>query len=184
LGIDCSCYTNWLISDEPKAKETFNSFLIKNKKDYEKTQKAKIKKQYDEITTGKAMGLADKYFSRFIRLYFSFNGSCTCYTCGTIKPILEVDNGHYMKREHKATRFELNNARPQCKNCNGDTKHNGKQIEFREHLVNEIGLVEVERIEALSKTSINATGLFYRKIADEYRLKLNELQKKLKVKYW
>jgi hypothetical protein len=39
LGLDCSCYTNWLISDNPKAKETFNSMLIKNKKDFEKKKK-------------------------------------------------------------------------------------------------------------------------------------------------
>jgi hypothetical protein len=30
-GLDCGCYNYWLISDDPKAKETFDKFLIKNK---------------------------------------------------------------------------------------------------------------------------------------------------------
>lgn len=35
-GLDCGCYTTWLISDEPMAKKVFDSFLTKNKKDYVK----------------------------------------------------------------------------------------------------------------------------------------------------
>ena len=45
LGYDCKCYTNWLISDNPKAKETFDSMLIKNKNDYKKKKKEKWNKE-------------------------------------------------------------------------------------------------------------------------------------------
>lgn len=184
LGLDCSCYTNWLISDDPKAKETFKSFLIKNKKDYEKKKKKEFIKKKQEVNEKGLMRMADTYFSRFVRLTFSLNGNCTCYTCGTIKHIKDIDNGHYMKREHKATRYLLNNCRPQCKTCNGDTKHNGKQVEFRENLCNEIGEDNVIKIEKLSKSSIKANHLFYKEKSDYYRVKVNELQKELKVKYW
>jgi hypothetical protein len=124
------------------------------------------------------------YFSRYIRLLHSSEGFCTCYTCGSIKDIKDVDNGHYIKREHKTTRYSEKNCRPQCKTCNGDTKHNGKQIEFRENLVREIGLKEVEILEFLGRSTLKADGLFYRRTADEYRDKLNKLQKELNVKYW
>lgn len=44
-GLCQSCYTKWLISDNPEAKETFNKFLIKNKKDFQESKrKEKIKK--------------------------------------------------------------------------------------------------------------------------------------------
>jgi len=48
LGLDC-CYTNWLISDNPKAKETFDSLLIKAKKKYDKNKKELWNKEKLEI---------------------------------------------------------------------------------------------------------------------------------------
>ena len=149
-----------------------------------KEKRAKEKREKRESNEKKAMKLADTYFSRYIRLVHSVDGQCTCYTCGTIKPIKEVDNGHYIKRVHKSTRYHENNCRPQCKTCNGDTLHNGKQTEFRINLVNEIGLTQVKAIENLSKESINANYFFYKEIADKYRIKVNELQKEFGVKYW
>jgi hypothetical protein len=183
-GLDCGCYRDWLISDDKKAKEVFDKFLIKNKIDYQKKKKAEFRAKKQEFNEKGLMSSADTYFSRYIRLKHSENGKCTCYTCGDIKDIKEVDNGHYMKREHKATRYHENNCRPQCKKCNGDTKHNGKQIEFREYLCNEIGENNVVKIEKLSKTSIKANHVFYKETSDFYRKKVNEMQKELKVKYW
>lgn len=183
-GLCQDCYRKWIISDDPKAKQHFDSFLTNHKKQYERQQKRKEKAIKDDLNISKVMRLADMYFSRYVRLIHSKNGLCTCYTCGIIQDIKEVDNGHYIKREHKSTRFNLDNCRPQCKTCNGDTKHNGKQTEFRENLVNEFDEKFVLELEALGRKPIKANGLFYRNLADEYRTKLNELQRELKVKYW
>ena len=150
----------------------------------EKDEKKEHRKKKRDLDTSGAMKLADTYFSRYMRLKHSLHGYCTCYTCGTDKPIKEVDNGHYIKREHKATRYHENNCRPQCKTCNGDTKHNGKQAEFRVGLSYEIGEDAVIEIERLARTTTKASTVFYRNISDEYRVKVNELQKQLKVKYW
>lgn len=49
-GLKC-CYTNWLISDDPKAKETFDKFLIKNKSDFEKQKKQIWNKKKESIKT-------------------------------------------------------------------------------------------------------------------------------------
>jgi len=49
LGYDCGCFNNWLISDNPKAKETFDSLLIKSKKQYEKKKKDSWNKEKLEI---------------------------------------------------------------------------------------------------------------------------------------
>jgi len=183
IGKSCGCFKLWLQSD--RSNEFLNKRIIpKAKKDVAKENKAKYREAKRELNISGAMKLADTYFSRYIRLKNSVNGFCTCYTCGRDKPIKETDNGHYMKREHKATRYHENNCRTQCKTCNGDTKHNGKQAEFRVHLSHEIGEEQVIKIESLSRSTINASSVFYRQIADEYREKVNELQKKLKVKYW
>lgn len=149
-----------------------------------KKEKSDFKKRKRAIDDKGAMRLADTYFSRYIRLFYSKDRKCTCYTCGNIYPIKEVDNGHYQKREHKSVRYDENNCRPQCKTCNGDVKHNGKQDIFRVNLVNEIGEELVAELEQLTRTTIKANNVFYRMVADEYRNKLNELQLKLKVKIW
>jgi hypothetical protein len=182
-GLCQNCIRIWAVTTEAgKAwlkKQT--AYKMKSAKNEEKKKDREIKR---ELNTSGAMKLADTYFSRYIRLFHSLHGYCTCYTCGTDKPIKECDNGHYEKREHKATRYHENNCRPQCKTCNGDTKHNGKQAEFRVGLSAEIGEEEVVEIERLARTPIKANTSFYRDLADTYRVKTNELQKKLKVKYW
>lgn len=182
-GLCPKCKYSWATSTE-EGKAWFEKQTSYKRKKNEKEKRAEHLQIKRELNVGNAMKLADTYFSRFIRVKHSDFGRCTCYTCGIIKDIKEVDNGHYMKREHKTTRYHENNCRPQCKICNGDTKHNGKQAEFRVNLVNEIGEDEVSKIELLSRQTMNANYKFYKDTSDLYRNKLNELQKKLKVKFF
>lgn len=183
FGLCLNCLRIWSVTME-EGKAWLKKQTMYKMKSNKKEEKAKNRQEKKDIDEKGAMRLADMYFSRFIRVLFSEDGNCTCYTCGGLREIKEVDNGHYQKREHKATRYHLNNCRPQCKTCNGDVKHNGKQDEFRVNLVCEIGEEAVVEIERLARTMIKANVVFYRDIADEFRNKLNELQKKLKVKYW
>ena len=180
-GLCPECYRKWLFTT-PEGNEKIKASTIKAKKQIEHSKKKAVREEKKALDSKSAMKLADIYFSRYIRLKHSINGNCTCYTCGVIKPIKDVDNGHYVKRAHQATRYDENNCRPQCKKCNGDTLHNGKQVEFRQHLINEIGIEEVNRIE--TPKTIKTNALYYREIADKYREKVNELQKQLKVKIW
>jgi hypothetical protein len=183
FGLCAACLGDW-ISDTEEGKKHLQSIRITVKKKDEKEKKSKHREQKRELNVSGAMKLADTYFSRYVRLFYSIDGNCTCYTCGKIHPIKEVDNGHYQKREHKATRYHISNCRPQCKTCNGDTKHNGKQAEFRVNLSYEIGENAVVGIEQLARTTIKADSFFFRTTADTYRNKLNDLQKMLKIKYW
>ena len=184
LGHECKCYYSWLSGDSEKAKEILYKTIIKGKEKLKKEKRLKHRKLKNELNSSKNMGLADIYFSRYIRVLNSVNGNCTCYTCGVIKPIKNVDNGHFIKREHKATRYHEKNCKPQCKTCNGDIKHNGKQLEFRENLVREYDEETVRKLEKLGKSNFQMTALDYKNKADEYRIKLNELQKELNIKYW
>lgn len=182
-GLCPTCQYKWA-TENNDGKTWFAKQLEIKKRKEEKEKRKEFVEKKRALKTGDSMKLADTYFSRYIRLKHSVDKKCTCYTCGDIKAIKEVDNGHYQKREHKATRYHEDNCRPQCKTCNGDTKHNGKQDEFRVNLSYEIGEEKVVEIERLAKTKIDASSFFYREIATKYRIKLNELQKKLKVKVW
>lgn len=186
-GLCPKCLYKW--SKETKeGKEWFNKQfaykLEKNQKEKEKEERKKTRQLKDQLNSGDAMRSADIYFSRYIRLKSQINGFNTCFTCGTIKTIKEIENGHYEKREHKATRYHEDNCRPQCKKCNGNTKHNGMQHVFRENLVREIGEEKVNEIERLAKTTIKANSHFYRAIATKYRVLVNELQKEMGIKVW
>jgi hypothetical protein len=183
LGFKCGCYQKWLLTT-PEGKEQIKRSAIKGKRIVEKEERKKFIEFKRSVRWDKAMDLADMYFSRYIRLKHSEDGKCTCYTCGAIKGIKEVDNGHFIKREHQAVRYHKNNCRPQCKTCNGDIKHNGKQLEFRENLILEIGLAEVEELERLGRSTFKTNAKYFRDIADEYREKVKRIQKEKGIKVW
>lgn len=182
-GLCSSCLGEFLFGTE-QGKLILEKTKISAKKKVINDKKQELRQERRELNEKNAMSLADTYFSRYIRLKHSENGKCTCYTCGNILPIKQVDNGHYIKREHKATRYHENNCKPQCRTCNGNIKHNGKQVEFRINLINEIGLEKVEELEQLGKTSIKADYHFYKEIADIYREKIKEIQKELGIRIW
>ena len=177
------CLAEWYLTTTEGQEKLIKS-KIKSKKQIVTKQRKELRERKRELNSSAAMKLADTYFSRYIRLKYSIDGVCECYTCSNPAHIKECDNGHYIKREHKATRYEENNCRPQCKTCNGDTKHNGKQTDFRQELVEELGEEEVQRVEQLGKSSIKADTTFYREKADYYREKVKELQNNLSVRYW
>lgn len=61
----------------------------------------------------------DFYVSKYIRLkYANKDGIVSCFTCDKNYGWLQVDCGHFIKRENLATRFLESNLRPQCITCN------------------------------------------------------------------
>lgn len=85
-----------------------------------------------QVTRKKAIEKLDREFSKYIRLVHSKDGMCECFTCGTVDHWKYMDCGHYMSRKHMLTRWDPENAKPQCKHCN-QFKH-GMPKEFRERL--------------------------------------------------
>ena len=65
---------------------------------------------------------ADTWFSRFIRLRDAQESNgvlfAKCVTCPKVKEVKHMDCGHYVKRQHKATRYSELNCHIQCKRCN------------------------------------------------------------------
>lgn len=87
----------------------------------------------------------DKQFSLYIRLvYADFRELVHCYTCTWVGHYTEADAGHFNKRGNFLTRFDENNVRPQCRDCN---RHmDGRPDIFEEELRDEVGDEEVDRI--------------------------------------
>ena len=79
----------------------------------------------------------DKIVSLYVRTKYLKNGLIQCYTCTTIKPLKEMDCGHYIKRGNMNTRWDLDNLRPQCTACN--RFKDGLQDEFVARLSIEFG---------------------------------------------
>lgn len=132
----------------------------------------------------KAIDRADMYFSRYIRLLYSDERSgilvCKCYTCGSIHAMKSNDCGHWQRRGYKTTRFNENNARPQCRQCNH--YYQGKPEVFERNLAKEIGQQAVNDLKELAFETGEDSEQFYREQAEKYRLKVNELLKERNIK--
>lgn len=90
---------------------------------------------------------ADILFSRYIRQSYANDfGMVACYTCPAIKPVSEMQNGHFVSRAHLNTRYDEANCRPQCVGCN--VFKNGNYTEFAFRLLKEVGQKGLEELEA------------------------------------
>ena len=76
------------------------------------------KKTSPKTERGKAIAKLDKIFSLYIRQRDSENGAFKCISCGQTKPYAQSDCGHYINRQHFATRYDEKNCNAQCRKCN------------------------------------------------------------------
>lgn len=87
----------------------------------------------------------DAVFSKYIRQIFP----AKCYTCGVVKHRKNLQCGHFVSRMYLATRWEVDNCRPQCSGCN--IWGAGKPLDFEENLKRDLGDVRVEEMKASRK---------------------------------
>lgn len=101
--------------------------------------------------------------------YADENGNCKCFTCGSDLKIgtSNCQAGHcYPQGAYPSLRWNLDNIRPQCYNCN--VIHHGRIHEFKEKLIEEIG---VERVNELHNNRHNQLKLSVK----DYERMINEL---------
>lgn len=119
----------------------------------------------------------DEIFSQYIRLNHSdSNGVCRCVTCG--KPVFwkDIQNGHYMSRVYRSTRFDENNCRPQCMPCN--VFLHGNISKYRKALVEELGGEMVDMIETKAwSITMKYTALEYEEMYHMYKEEVERLRK-------
>jgi len=196
----------WRWDNEKKRKKA----TAKNIKDYinSKYNKEALLQKGSEIVLTKqkknrseykkAKDRADEWFSRYIRLKYSFISGdgelyCKCFTCGNMKLTKEkrsgnivvepgIELGHWITRENEQVRHHENNARPQCTKCN--CYKNGRPDIFERNLRSEIGDDKVDKVKSISLISMPVNEFTLRERAKYYRILTHKLQNELKVKYW
>lgn len=88
----------------------------------------------------------DRAVSLYIRLRDSKEYGfkyCRCISCGKVKPIQDIDCGHYISRRCMILRFDTRNLNGECSRCNRfDTDH---LIGYRRNLVHKLGIKAFER---------------------------------------
>jgi|694.fasta_scaffold23799_19 hypothetical protein len=97
----------------------------------------------------------DKVFSLYVRLKDAdLKGDVICITCSNKFNYKDVDAGHYIPRVHMNTRWDEDNVKPQCINCN---RYNYGMIDvFEKYLENnKKGITEYlkEKSKKISKIS-------------------------------
>lgn len=87
----------------------------------------------------------DKVFSKFIRKRDSDqDGNAKCVTCPRVLPWVEMQCGHWIKRQHAGTRWHELNCAAQCAVCN--LYNSGRQDVFAGVLLEKYGADVVQEL--------------------------------------
>lgn len=123
---------------------------------------------------------ADRLFSLFIRNRDADkDGYISCVCCGGIYNIEQLDGSgnkvvqclHFMKREVYALRFQEDYAGAGCTYCNKNMFDNPKgkaYHQFKDKLISDFGLIEVQRIETLNREINKLTESDLKNIIEHY----------------
>ena len=116
----------------------------------------------------------DKPFHEYIRRRDADNstGYCECITCNKPIHFTESDAGHFIGRQHLATRWDENNVYAQCRKCN--RFEYGRQYEYSLALGSDLA----EELLLSSRQIFKRSDFEYLEIFEKYRDKLEELKKK------
>jgi len=110
---------------------------------------------------------ADRVFSIWIRKRgMSPDGSNTCVSCGDVKPWSELQCGHYLKRNHLATRYHEDNCWPQCPTCN--VFRYGNYPGYAKFMYQTLGEERVEKLFELHNRITKLTHSDYEELIKKY----------------
>lgn len=107
----------------------------------------------------------DRVFSIYVRLI----GPKVCYTCGKAGTL---QCGHFVSRQYLATRWELDNCRPQCVGCN--LFGNGQLLDFEENLIKELGAERVSELKQMRHQVLKLKREWYEEKIAFYEIKLEQ----------
>lgn len=117
----------------------------------------------------------DRVFSQYIRLRDMIGNTRTfqCISCGRILPITQADCGHYINRQHMATRFSEVNCKAQCRSCNRFDE--GNMQGYRRGLVRKYGEQKVELLESMKYQTCKYSEFEYKALIDHYKKEIKRL---------
>ena len=116
----------------------------------------------------------DRIFSKYIRLRDAMpSGMCRCISCGKIKPVGDIDAGHYFSRTHMGTRFDPFNVHGECRYCNRMSADH--LINYRENLIRKIGLANYNYLEIKARTPKKWDDFELQQLIDYYKKEVERL---------
>ena len=119
----------------------------------------------------------DKWFSLYVRLRYSENGLCQCFTCGKVAHYKKggMQCGHFQSRKHLTTRWDLKNCQVQCVGCNMFKA--GEQYKFGLNLDAKYGEGTAEELEFLARTIMKVSRIEYEEKISYYKDLVDKLKK-------
>ena len=118
----------------------------------------------------------DKWFSLYVRLRYSENGLCQCFTCGKVSHYKSgMQNGHFQSRKHLATRWDEENCQVQCVGCNMFKA--GEQYKFAINLDAKYGEGKAEELESLARTIMKVSRIDYEDKISYYGTLVEKIKK-------
>lgn len=114
----------------------------------------------------------DKVFHEYIRRRDCDNhtGYCKCITCNKTIHFSESDAGHFIGRQHMATRYDERNVYAQCRKCN--RFEYGRQYEYSLALGEELSSELLQKSKGIYKL----TDPEWAEVFEYYNAKLKEIK--------
>lgn len=114
----------------------------------------------------------DKPFHEYIRRRDADNntGFCNCASCNKTIHFTESDAGHFIGRQHMATRWDEQNVHAQCRKCN--RFEYGRQFEYSLNLGKDIS----EKLLQKSRQIYKLSEIEYMDLFEHYKKKLKDLK--------
>jgi hypothetical protein len=135
----------------------------------------KTKKKRKKLPSMSAMEKKlDKIFSEWIRRsHADEGGTVACVTCKRLLYWKDSDCGHYIKRQHRAVRWDERNVGPQCTSCNHF--NGGRQDEFGWHIIKKHGLETLDQLMQMKHKVMKLTRADLEDLIAAYKAKLEML---------
>ena len=116
-----------------------------------------------------------KVFSEYIRRRDADkDGNCKCFTCNLVRNWKQMDCGHGIPRQHKATKFSEINNHAQCKRCNGF--EGGKREVYKVEVDKRYGPGTWHKLELASKITLKRTQFEIDTMTEFYKQELKKLK--------
>lgn len=115
-----------------------------------------------------------RVFTQFIKLRDSKGGFASCISCQKWCPVSEMDCGHFISRNKKATKYNEQNVNLQCRKCNRFLS--GRQFEHGLNIDRKYGKGTAEKILALSQQRCKLSSIWYEEMIKEYKEKIRRLK--------
>jgi len=120
---------------------------------------------------------ADKWFSIYTRIRdCDGDGEGVCCSCGKSKIYWrDADAGHFIPRQHRATRYHERNVHLQCRHCN--RFNNGAPGGYASFIIQRYGVSTLENLDRLSRTTVKWTAFEINNMAETFKQKAQQIAK-------